>query len=60
MPYTGILGYSFARSVASLAPTQNFRHILPALQTYGLQGWQNVSYLSRYAQYFSNIQQNIF
>jgi hypothetical protein len=22
-----------------------FRHILPALQTYGLQGWQNVSYL---------------
>jgi hypothetical protein len=31
MPCSGILGYSFARSVASLAPTQNFRHILPAL-----------------------------
>jgi hypothetical protein len=31
-PPVGGSGYGFARSVASLVPTQNLRHSLPALQ----------------------------
>jgi large exoprotein involved in heme utilization and adhesion len=30
-PPVGGSGYGFARSIASLIPTQNLRHILPAL-----------------------------
>jgi hypothetical protein len=32
-PPVGGSGYGFARSIASLIPTQNLRHILSALQT---------------------------
>jgi hypothetical protein len=46
-PPVGGSGYGFARSIASLIPTQNLRHILPAL-AFATQspypGWQNVVY----------------
>jgi hypothetical protein len=46
-PPVGGSGCGFARSIASLIPTQNLRHILPAL-AFAAQspypGWQNVVY----------------